>query len=103
MLFDITHVNLNAGIGLRLVYSAHVHMYMYLSSNIQVAGLVLWEDGEELSDTEVEIIGHFLLRSWEPSIVGVAETSTNLNQTETGHFYGMLVQTNIMYMYMYIA
>ena len=76
---------------------------MYLSSNIQVAGLVLWEDGEELSDTEVEIIGHFFLRSWEPSIVGEAETSTNLNQTETGHFYGMLVQTNTMYMYMYVA
>jgi hypothetical protein len=52
---------------------------MYLSSDVEVAGLVLWEDSEELSDAGVEIIGHLFLGSRQTSFVGVAETSTNLN------------------------
>ena len=48
---------------LRVNYSSGtiISLYMYLSSDVEVAGLVLGEDGEELSDTGVEIIGHLFL------------------------------------------
>ena len=55
----------------------------HFSSDVEVAGLVLGEDSEKLSDTRVEIISHLYLRGRQSSFVGsVAETSTHLNQTK---------------------
>ena len=66
------------------------HTCIYLSSDVEVAGLVFWEDSEELSDTGVEIVGHLFLASRQASFAGVAETSTHLNSTKTGHYHDKL-------------